>query len=150
MKFDFRLKSVLNIKIQMEDILKTELGEALALLEMENKELGLLVSQFENYTSEYRGLLKEWSLVTEINSYNTYFGKQKEKIEVQEENINKARKNVDKIREELIKVAKEKDMLEKLHKKKMFIFNEVQLNEEQKLIDEIISYNYNAKPVEVK
>lgn len=150
MKFKFRLKSVLNIKTQTESIKKTELGQALTVLDKENKKLKFLVLQLNDYINEYRGLLNKGQLAAEIRSFNIYLGKQKEKIEMQKETVDKAKENVDRVRQELIAVAKEKDMLEKLRTKKKLIFNEMELKEEQKLIDEIISYKHNVKPVEVR
>ena len=148
MKFRFRLKSVLNIKIQTESIKKTELGQALTVLDMENKKLNFLVSKLNNYINEYKEWLNKSQSAAEIRSFNIYLTKQKEKIEIQKENVNKAKESVDRIRQELIRVSKEKEMLEKLQEKKKLIFNEMELKEEQKIIDEIISYKHNVKPVE--
>ncbi|HOJ09621.1 MAG TPA: flagellar export protein FliJ [Clostridiales bacterium] len=148
MKFNFRLKSVLNIKEQAEDILKIELGEALGKLDMENKKLDALTRESSRYMQDYRMLLYVGAKTTDMNSFNIYFGKQKEKIEMQKESINKAKENVDKIREELIKVSQEKEMLEKLKNKKQILFNKELLKEEQKFNNEIISYRQNMKLVE--
>jgi len=150
MKFEFRLKPVLNIKTQKEDILKGELATALSILNRENRKLEQMVSELRSYMVEYKMLLKNMCTANEINSYNAYFVKQKERIEIQREIVNKARENADKIREELISVSKEKKMLEKLEEKKKEIFNKMILMKEQKLIDEIVSYRQNVELAEVK
>jgi flagellar FliJ protein len=150
MKFNFRLKPILNIKMQKEDILKAELGRVLEILNKENKKLELMVCELRNYIIEYKELLKETWTVHNVNSYNAYFDKQKKMIEIQRENVNKAKENADKIRKELINVTKEKKMLEKLEEKKRTAFNRMLLSEEQKLIDEIVSYKQNVKLVEVE
>jgi flagellar FliJ protein len=150
MKFNFRLRPVLNIKIQKEDFLKAELGRALRILDRENRKLELMISELSRYTTEYRGLLKNVCTANEVNSYNYYFNKQKERIKIQIESVNKARENADKIRKELLDITKEKKMLEKLEEKKRIIYNRVLLSKEQKLIDEIVSYKQNVKLAEVE
>lgn len=150
MKFNFRLKPVLNIKMQKEDILKAELGRALEILNKENKKLDLMVCELRNYIIEYKELLKKTWTVCDVSIYNAYFDKQKKMIEIQRANVNKAKENADKVRKELIDVTKEKKMLEKLEEKKRAAFNRMLLGEEQKLIDEIVSYKQNVRLVEVE
>ncbi|HHV97728.1 MAG TPA: flagellar export protein FliJ [Clostridiaceae bacterium] len=150
MKFEFRLRPILNVKTQKEDILKIEMAKALSILNKETKKLELMISELRSYMVEYKMLLKNVCTANEISSYNAYFFKQKEKIETQREIVNKAKENADKIREELISVSKEKKMLEKLEEKKKEVFNKMLLRKEQKMVDEIVSYRQNVELVEVK
>ena len=58
----------------------------------------------------------------------------------QEESVNKEKKNVDKVREDFVKAIKDRKILENLRTKKHMEFMKEQKLEEQKVIDEIVTY----------
>jgi len=141
-KFVYKLQSLLNVKIQMEDNLKNELGRAVQKLEAEKQRLKAIEMEREDYIFRINGESAKGIAVAKLKEFGSYVSYLKEKAEIQKENVNYAQNNVDRYREELIKVVQEKEMLEKLKEKKYHEYVKEQLREEQKLNDEIISYNY--------
>lgn len=146
-KFKFRLEQLLNIKIQKEDLIKIKLATELKRLDIENEKLNLLVEENQKQISNYKTLLSCGTPISKIKEYNSYIFKLERKIEAQKLNINVIVKNVDKIRSELIKMSQERKMLEKLKINKLVAFEKEMLKEEQKMVDEIVSYRQNLNLV---
>lgn len=142
-KFVFRLQSLLNVKIQLEKSLKDELGKAVAKVEEEKSKLAQIENDRENYINQVNNKSAKGIRIGEIREFNSYIVFLREKIEFQKENIKKAQKIVDKYREQLVKVVQEKKMLEKYKEKQYQQYLKEQQGQEQKLIDEIVSFNYN-------
>jgi flagellar protein FliJ len=142
-KFVFKLHSLLNVKIQMEDNLKNDLGKAVQKLEKERDRLKTIENERNECINCFCGESSKGVIVGKLKEYGTFISFLKEKAELQKENINYAQNVVDKYREQLIKVVQEKEMLEKLKEKKYQEYHKEQFREEQKMIDEITSYKYN-------
>jgi flagellar protein FliJ len=142
-KFVFKLQTLLNLKMQMEDSLKNELGKAIQKLEREKNILMQIDAEREELINKFSSESGKGIIVEKFKEYNTYIFHLKVKMELQKENINHAQKNVDRYREELIKMVQEKEMLEKLKEKKYKDFLYEQSKEEQRFNDELVSYKYN-------
>lgn len=143
-KFVFRMQTLLNVKTQMENSLKNELGKAVQELERQKNILTELLLEREEYIESVNNKSTEGIVVGKLREYNTYITYLNDKARQQKENIKLAQNNVDKYREQLIKAMKEKEMLEKLKEKKYEEYMKEQLKEEQKLNDEIISFNISS------
>lgn len=143
-KFVFRMQTLLNVKTQMENSLKNELGKAVQELERQKNILTELLLEREEYIESVNNKSIEGIVVGKLREYNTYITYLNDKARQQKENIKLAQNNVDKYREQLIKAMKEKEMLEKLKEKKYEEYMKEQLKEEQKLNDEIISFNISS------
>lgn len=139
-RFTFRLQPVLNIKRQMEDSLKHELGKALQSLENEKKKLNELKEEKKKCMSEVSSGVTGGMTVNKLRTYNTYISFIKQKITKQTEMVKSAQKIADKHREELVQMVKERKMLEKLKEKQYEQFLKEADKNEQKIVDEIISY----------
>jgi flagellar FliJ protein len=144
-KFKFKLQSLLNIKSQLEDSKKNDLGNATRELEIQKTALRCLHEDKERHIAEMREKTSRRVTVKKLVEYNAYIAFLNKKIFLQKENVNDAQYNVDKIREELIVIARERQMLEKLRDDKYKLFLQEHLKEEQKLNDEIISYKRESK-----
>lgn len=142
-KFSFKLQSLLNIKIQMEESLKNELGKATRKLEQEKNKLLLLEQENEECISTLKSKSTSGITVSKIQEYNSYLSLLKDKIKIQKENINYAQSIVDKYREQLIKMMQEKEILQKLKEKKHEEYLQEQAKAEQRINDEIVSYKYH-------
>lgn len=140
-KFSFRLQSVLNVKTQVEDNLKNELGKAIQRLETEKLELSRLEGSLNNLVSEFNEKTKK-STVHKLIEFNEYLSLLTSKIKLQKENVNNAALNVDKVREELVKAVKERKILDKFKEKKLEEYNQEQKKLEQKTNDEVASYKH--------
>ncbi len=142
-KFEFKLETLLNIKIQKEDLIRIKLAAEIKKLDYENKKLDLLLYEKQKQVENYIELLNCGIAVSKIKEYNGYISQLAKKIEEQKLNINIVEKNVDKIRSELVDISRERKIIEKFKAKKLMAFRAEVLKEEQKAVDEIISYRYN-------
>lgn len=142
-RFVFKLQSVLDLKVQVEDIKKNELGKAVQRLEAEKQVLSDYQAERENCVDGFAELSARGVQVVKLKEHNAYIQLLNTKIHAQKETVNLAEKDVDNYREKLVKAAQEREMLEKLKEKKRQEYKKEQLKEEQKINDEIISYNYN-------
>jgi len=143
-KFNFKLQSVLDLKVQMEDNKKNEFGSAVQKLEYEKKVLENIKHEKEKNINVFGNELKNKAKVSTIRQINSYISLLGQKIEVQKENVNKASNIVDKKREELLEAVKERKIMDKLKEKEYCLFLKQELKEEQKIIDEIISFKHST------
>jgi flagellar FliJ protein len=146
--FIFRLQPVLNVKIQMEDSLKNELGKATQRLETEARLLQRLETARDMHTSQMNEKSEKGSNIKELRDYSSYIFYIDSQISIQKDNVNSARENVDKYREMLIKAVQEKEMLQKLRDRQLEIWQKEQLRLEQGITDEIVSYGHSSVPEE--
>ncbi|HOV27377.1 MAG TPA: flagellar export protein FliJ [Pseudobacteroides sp.] len=142
-KFKFRLQPLLNIKKQLEDSAKNELGKAVQKLEQEKEKGRVLLRHREKYINSLREKTSSVARVEELRNYTMYISSLAKKVEDQNKNIKEANDVVDKYREELIKIVKERKMLEKLREKKLNEYLIEMSKDEQKRMDEIVSYKYS-------
>jgi len=142
-KFKFRLQPLLNIKIQLEDSAKNELGKAVQKLEEEKEKGRSLLRHREKYINGLREKSSSVARIEELRSYTMYISSLAKKVEDQNKNIKEASDIVDRYREELIKIVKERKILEKLREKKLNEYLIEMSKDEQKRMDEIVSYKYS-------
>ncbi|MGI6778757.1 MAG: flagellar export protein FliJ [Acetivibrionales bacterium] len=143
-KFVFKLQALLNIKEQMEDSLKNELGKAIQELEKNKEILKEIQKEKDKCLNELSLKARGKFVPKELKEYIVYISYLKHKIKLQKENVKSAQENVDKVREELLAVMQEREVLEKLKEKKYKHFMEEELRKENKLIDEIVSFKYST------
>ena len=144
-RFIFKLKSLLNIKTQMEDALKNELAKAIRCLEDEKGILKNFKEEQKKCMSEISSESSNGVTVDRLRAYSTYISFLKEKILKQAKKVKSAQQVVDKYREELIQASKEKKMLETLRDKQYNQYLKEQEKQEVKRIDEVISYKESTK-----
>lgn len=144
-KFSFRLQPLLNVKSQMEDSLKNELGKAVRKLEKEKRKLAEMEDERENCINQLTSGTSTGITVEEIIKYNNYLSFLNEKIAEQKEYITQLQKNVDIIRERLLKTMQERKILDKLkeHKYENFLYENGR--EEQRLLDEAAGNKYGRE-----
>ncbi|KNY28380.1 flagellar export protein FliJ [Pseudobacteroides cellulosolvens] len=146
-KFKFRLQPLLNIKIQLEDSAKNELGKAVQKLEEEKEIAKSLLRHREKYINEFQEKTSKMVRIDELRSYTMYISRLAKNIDDQNKNIKDASDNVDKYREELIKIVKERKILETLREKKYNEYLIEMSKDEQKRMDEIVSYKYTDNEI---
>ncbi len=142
MPFKFKFQSILDIKIQIEDSLKNELGKAVQRLEHEKELLRNLEGERDGNIDEFNSRSSKGIRVEKIREYTAYLSYLKDVIRGQKENINVAQGNVDKYREQLIEALQEREMLDKLKEKHYQEYQREQLKKEQQVNDEVVSFNY--------
>ncbi|EPR13077.1 flagellar export protein FliJ [Ruminiclostridium papyrosolvens] len=141
-KFGFRLESVRNLKVQMEDNAKNNLALASRELEKQKEFLTGLKTTRESSISELNSKVDQGISISQIRAYNNYLSFLKQRITEQKENVNVAKNQVDIRRESLVKAVQERKILDKLREKKYGEFLKEQGKAEQLLIDELNSFKF--------
>ena len=141
--FKFRLESFLGIKEKIEEQKKLEYGKALKKLDEERAYLGSLETKKKNVIDNMRNSINSGIRANELKSYNNFVDYIKLRIEEQKNVVRKAEIYAEQKRIELVDAMKERKMLEVLKENDRVEYNKEQLLKEQKIVDEIVSYQYN-------
>ena len=141
-KFNFKLQPVLNLKKQVEENMKNELGKAVQELERQKKILEEIEQERDEYITDINKQSTSGISVGKLKEYGLYISLLNKKADNQKNNIKKAQKSVDMYRERLVVAMQERKMMEKFREKKYEEYFKEQLKQEQKVNDEIASFNY--------
>lgn len=144
-KFVYRMQSILNIKNQMENQAKMELGQAQRKLSEEEERLQALYGRKEYYLEEGRKLRLESLNVRSLRDNEYAVARMEEYIETQKENVARAELQVEEARQKLKEVMQERKMQEKLREKAFEQFMQEENARESKEVDELTSYTYGQK-----
>ncbi|MCI9427926.1 MAG: flagellar export protein FliJ [Eubacterium sp.] len=142
-KFQYKLQSVLDIKQKLENQEKIAFGLATAKLLEEQDTLQKLMLQKAGYDRQARKLLEGSINLLEINSCRKAVETMKTRIRAQVFEVHKAEKQLDIVRQRLNEVMIERKTYEKLREKKFDEFKAELLYEENKVVDELVSYTYH-------
>lgn len=142
-KFIFNMQGLLNIKEKLEEQSKTEYGKALSKLEQEKSILLNLKNKKQENILSFRESINKGVKPNYIDNINKYISFIDKKIEEQMQNINKVKEIVEEKRLALLEAMKERKVLETLKEKEKENYFKEELKNEQKIIDEIVSYKYN-------
>lgn len=141
--FKFRLESFLGIKEKIEEQKKLEYGKALKKLDEERAYLESLETKKKDVIDNMRKSINSGIRANELKRYNNFVDYIKLRIEEQENVVRKAEIYAEQKRIELVDAMKERKMLEVLKENDRVEYNKEQLLKEQKIVDEIVSYQYN-------
>ncbi len=144
-KFIYRMQSILNIKIQMENQAKMELGQAQRKLLEEEERLQTLYDRKEYYLEEGRRLRMDSLKVLSLRDNEYAVARMEEYIEAQKENVKKAELQVEEARQKLQEIMTERKAQERLREKAFEQFMQEENAKEGKEVDELISYTYGQK-----
>ena len=144
-KFQYRMQSILNIKLKMEEQAKMQFAQAQAKVnEEEAKLLGL-----KNRKSAYEQSLKELLLkkldLLKIDELQNAVMRMEEYIVVQKQEVDKAYRVLEKERQKLTEVMIERKSHEKLKENAFEQFLQDLNSAEGKEVDELTSYTYGQK-----
>lgn len=142
-KFIFNMQGLLNIKEKLEEQTKTEYGKALSKLEQEKNILLNLENEKQQNILNFKQSIDKGVKPNYINSINQYIHILDTKIQHQIENINNEKKVVEEKRLALLEAMKQRKVFETLKEKAKENYFKEELKNEQKIIDEIVSYKYN-------
>ncbi len=142
-KFIFGMQGLLNIKAKLEEQSQVEYGKALSSLEEEKEKLNDLYNKKEVNLESFRQSIVTGVKPSYLKSINDFIAVLDKKIETQIENIEKAEVFVEEKRQNLLSCMKDRKALEALKDKAKEEFFKEELKNEQKIIDEIVSYKYN-------
>ncbi len=144
-KFVYRMQSILNIKNQMENQARMELGQAQRRLLEEEERLEALYERKEYYLEEGRKFRLNAVRVQNLRDNEYAVARMEEYIETQKENVARAEMMVEEARRKLQGIMQERKMQEKLREKAFEQFMQEEAAKESKEIDELTSYTYGQK-----
>jgi len=142
-KFKYKLQSVLDIKEKMESQEKIAYGLATAKVLEEQEILQKLMIQKAGYDRKARELVKGDMDLLEIRACRNAVDTMKARIRGQMIELHRAQKQQEIARNRLNAVMIERKTYEKLREHKMEEFKHELLLEENKEIDQLVSYTYS-------
>ncbi|NMB32963.1 MAG: flagellar export protein FliJ [Clostridium sp.] len=146
-KFVFKMQSILNLRVQIEQNLKNNLGRATQELGRQRGILEHIREEKEAHMENITHMYQRGIAVGKLQKYYGYVKHLGTKERTQQENIKKAQDHVEKCRRELVKAMKDKKILEKLKEKEFDDYVKQQNRREQRLNDEIISFNLTCSEI---
>jgi flagellar FliJ protein len=141
-KFSFRLESILQIKIKLEEQAKMEFAAAKMRLNEEEDKLQALKDRKEVYEQELKRLYMGNLDVRRINSTSAAIEVTETQINTQVFAVKRAEKKVAVASDKLSSVMQERKSMEKLKENKFAEYMREYNEEESKQTDELISYQY--------
>ncbi len=141
-KFSFRLESILQIKIKLEEQAKMEFAAAKMRLNEEEDKLQALKDRKEAYEQELKRLYMGNLDVKRINSTSAAIEVTETQINTQVFAVKRAEKKVAVASDKLSSVMQERKSMEKLKENKFAEYMREYNEEESKQTDELISYQY--------
>ena len=137
--FNFKLEKVLNYKETVENEKKTKFAQIKQRL---HKEESLLDDYYKQKKSiiEEKNSFNENIKAGELYLYNLYINTINKKIERQKSIILKTKEELNKAKDEMLNAVKEKKIFEKLKENKYEEFISEQEKEEEKIVDNLVSY----------
>ena len=141
-KFSFRLESILQIKIKLEEQAKMEFAAAKMRLNEEEDKLQALKDRKEAYEQELKRLYMGNLDVRRINSTSAAIEVTETQINTQVFAVKRADKKVAVASDKLSTVMQERKSMEKLKENKLAEYMREYNEEESKQTDELISYQY--------
>ena len=140
-KFHFKYDNLLNIKEKHEEIAKGKLHKAVERLDLEKDKLNGLNKDKFNCRQQLRCQMEQGVHASQLKVYETYMHNLNQKIHHQKESIEQCSNSVNYLRTALIKASTERRTFEKLKEKEKELFNYQEKKEEEKFIDQLVTFN---------
>jgi len=137
--FNFKLEKVLNYKETVENEKKTKFAQIKQRLHKEELLLDDYYKQKKSIIEE-KNSFNENIKAGELYLYNLYINTINKKIERQKSIILKTKEELNKAKDEMLNAVKEKKIFEKLKENKYEEFISEQKKEEEKIVDNLVSY----------
>lgn len=144
-KFVYRMQNILDLKEKMESQRKAEYGLANAKLRKEEDKLRQLLVRKAGYEKRARELVKGKINIQEIKTCKQAVDAMKSAIRTQMMEVQVAQKNVELARSRLNQVMIERKTYEKLREKAFEEFKQEVAYEENRAVDQLVSYNYHKE-----
>lgn len=144
-KFIYRMQSILDIKVKMEEQARMEFATARIRLDEEEEKLNHLISRKAGYEEEGRRLRKDALHVLDILENRQALEKMDELILLQRDEVIRAERMLEEARLRLQTAMQESKTQEKLKEKAFEDFLRELNAQEAKEVDELTSYTYGQK-----
>ncbi|MBE6014519.1 MAG: flagellar export protein FliJ [Lachnospiraceae bacterium] len=142
-KFVYRMQNILDIKYKLEASAKSDYALAMAKLNEEEEKLAALYLRKQQYEIESKKLLEDTLDIKELNANKKAIDTMKSLIRTQAMQVHLAQKNVEAEREKLNEIMVDRKTHEKLKEHKFEEFKRELAVEENKEIDQLVSYKFN-------
>lgn len=142
-KFVYRMQSILDIKIKLENQAKIAYGVANSKLVEEQEKLREILTRRAAYENEAKELVSGTINVVKIRENKRAIDVIKSQQRTQMMNVHVAEKNVEAARKHLNEVMTERKTHEKLKERSFEQFKQELQYAENKEIDELVSYSYH-------
>ncbi len=144
-KFVFKMESLLRIKSKLEEQAKAEYGVEAALLRQEEEKLQNLKNRLEQIQQQLKEAVSATLRLIEIKELEQGVESIKYAINVQKIAVLNQEKRVERAREKLDEAMKERKTFEKLKEKAFETFVHEINAQEQKEVDELVSFRFCDK-----
>ena len=144
-KFQYRMQSILNIKLKMEEQAKMQFAQAQAKVNEEEAKLLKLKNRKSAYEQNLKELLLKKLDLLKIDELQNAVMRMDEYIEAQKQEVDKAYRVLEKERQKLTEVMIERKSHEKLKENAFEQFLQDLNSAEGKEVDELTSYTYGQK-----
>ncbi|MCR4727384.1 MAG: flagellar export protein FliJ [Lachnospiraceae bacterium] len=143
-KFQFRMQSVLNLKIRLEEQQKNAFAAAKKRLDEEIENLSKLYKRKEGYEEEGRRMRAETLSVNDILENENAIVRMKEYIDEQTKRVMECEKQLEEERVKMVEMMQERKTYERLREKAFEQFLEDEKHEEGVINDEHNSFVYGT------
>ncbi len=144
-KFVFKMQNILNLKLKVENQQKIEYGLANAKLKEEEDKLRQLMVRQAQYEERARELVNGRINIKDIKSCKQAIDAMKSAVRTQMIQVHVAQKNVDLARDRLNETMMERKTYEKLREHAFEDFKQELAYEENREIDQLVSYNFHKE-----
>ena len=144
-KFQYRMQSILNIKLKMEEQAKMQFAQAQAKVNEEEAKLQALVERKNMYETELKEVLQKKLDLLKIDELQNALMRMEEYIVEQQREVDKAIRVLERERQKLTEVMIERKSHEKLKENAFEQFLQDLNSAEGKEVDELTSYTYGQK-----
>lgn len=138
--FKFKYESILNLMENKEDSVKNKLSEAYNILHSEKNKLDTLEVKGQEYSELIRNKTSLGCKLFILKNMEGYRNDLNSKISFQNNVIFEKEQEINSIRNELIEISKERKIMEKLKERKLDDFNMTLKKNEEKNIDQLVTY----------
>lgn len=143
MGFRFKLQRLLDLKLKQEDEKKNQIATLMQAIKTKEDELEALISEKKQKEFSLNDNRKRGISILEIRNINQYLLFLDKKINTLRFEISSLESNLNQKRLEYLELQKERKTFEKLKEKdyEKYLYNEKK--EEEKMIDQIVTFNKN-------
>ena len=142
-KFVYRMQSILDVKLKMEEQAKQAFAAAKIKVDEEQAKLEQLQTRKTGYEQRARELLLQKLDFLEIEANHNAIDRMDEFIALQRQHVKQAEEQLEEAQEALAQVRMERKAQEVLKEKAFEEFKQEIAQAESKEIDELVSYNYH-------
>jgi flagellar FliJ protein len=145
--FNFRLQSVLEYRMNMEEKILNEFSETKRELDVERTRMKYLVKERINLITELRDMQDKPLPADDFANYISYLEKVRENEKKQKIVIHQVKEQLESKRKELIEAVKQRKIMEKLRKRHVEEYNDNLRNLEQKSSDEMSVLKFGRRGI---